>query len=272
MTDPLPGKGGDPLGPPPPAQQHTGARDPGSPDTVHPLLPELAEWDEGLLDQTRAASLEGHVAGCPQCAGAVTDLREVTRRLAGVPAPSMPAAVAARLDSVVASEVSRRERRQTPRVAATAEEDVVGHVGWTRPTLGRFGEDLPRRSLGRRLLPALAAAVAASVVGFGAYVLSASAGLNEPPLVAAVSSRSLGPQAGALERSRDLDPHRFSRAWQCARQATNGRIAALANSTVDGTPALLVYTRSGATTMVTVVTGCESGRPTPKQTAIVSRR
>ena len=108
----------------------------------------------------------------------------------------------------------------------------------------------------------LAAAVAAAVVGFGAYVVSASAGLNEPPVVSAVSSQSLAVQAGALERSQDLDPHRFSRAWQCARQATSGRIVALASSTVDGTPALLVYTRSGATTLVTVVTGCD-GRRTP---------
>jgi putative zinc finger protein len=244
----------------------------GPPGTGHPLLTELAEWDEGLLDPAQTARLDAHVAGCPQCGEAVTDLREVTRRLAGVPAPPMPAAVAARLDSVLAGEVDRRQRRPTPPVADAGDEDVAGQVGWTRPTLGRFGEDLPRRTLGRRLLPALAAAVAAAVVGFGAYVVSASAGLNEPPVVAAVSSRSLGPQAGALERSTDLDPHRFSRAWQCARQATNGRIVALANSTVDGTPALLVYTRSGATTRVTVVTGCATGRPTPEQTAIVSRR
>ena len=277
-----PGNGGDPLGPPPRAQEHTGAPGPNDnggdpsepqPKAAHPLLTELAEWDEGLLDGKRSAQLDTHVTGCPQCAEAVTDLREVTRRLAAVPPPPMPAAVAARLDAVLAGEVERRGRQQTLRVAAArGEDEVAGHVGWTRPTLGRFGDDLPRRTLGRRLLPALAAAVAAAVVGFGAYVVSASAGLNEPPVVAAVSSRSLGPQAGALERSTDLDPHRFSRAWQCARQATNGRIVALANSNVDGTPALLVYTRSGATTMVTVVTGCQSGRPTPKQSALVSRR
>ncbi|HZA71405.1 MAG TPA: hypothetical protein VE476_00685, partial [Propionibacteriaceae bacterium] len=96
--------------------------------------------------------------------------------------------------------------------------------------------------------------------------------LNEPPVVAAVSRASLGPQAGALAQKQDLDPHRFSQAWQCARAATSGRIVALANSTVDATPVLLVYTRSGATTLVTVVTGCETGRPSPEQSALVSRR
>jgi hypothetical protein len=122
------------------------------------------------------------------------------------------------------------------------------------------------------LVPALAAAVAAAVIGFGAYVVSASAGLNEPPVVAAVSSSDLGAQAAALERA-GLGPHWFSRAWQCARGVvTDGRIVGLASSTVDGTPALLVYTRSGATTEVTVVTGCGTERPSPGQSAVVSRR
>jgi len=271
MTDT--GKGGDPLGPPRRAQQHTGAREPtgGPPEAAHPLLTELAEWDEGLFDAEQASALEAHVTGCAECAAAVSDLREVTRRLAAVPAPPMPAAAAARLDTVLAGEVDRRERRQTLRVASGG-GDGSGPPGWTRRTLGRFGEDLPRRSLLRRALLVPAAVAAAAGVGFGAYVISASAGLNEPPVVSAISSRSLGPQAGALTRNTDLDPHRFSRAWQCARAATEGRIVGLASSTVDGVPALLVFTRSGATTLVTVVTGCESDRPRAGQTAEVSRR
>jgi hypothetical protein len=243
------------------------------PDPAHPSLIELAERDEGLLNTARSAALDAHVASCVRCADALAAVRGVGRRLATVPAPPMPAGVATRLDTVLSGEVDRREHRRTlTAVSGDGADDVSGRVGWTRPTLGRFGEDLPRRSVRRVLASALAAAVAAAAVGFGAYVVSASAGLNEPPVVAAVSSRSLAAQAGALERDQDLDPHRFSRAWQCARQATSGRIVALANSTVDGTPVLLVYTRSGATTLVTVVTGCETGRPSPEQSALVSRR
>jgi anti-sigma factor RsiW len=242
-------------------------------DTTHPPLTELADWDAGLLDAEWSAGLTAHVAGCAQCATALADVRAVSHRLATVPAPPMPAEVAARLDTVLAGEVDRRRRTSAGGGFGPASGPAPAPVGWSRPTLGRFGEDRPRRSLRRVLLPALAATVLAAVVGFGAYVVSASAGLNEPPVVSAVSSsRSLAVQAEALERSTDLDPHRFSRAWQCARQATSGRIVALANTTVDGTPALLVYTRSGSTTLVTVVTGCETGRPTAGPSAEVPRR
>ena len=232
----------------------------------HPSLTELAEAAEGLLDDARSAKLRAHLAGCPSCQHNAAELRAVSATLSTAPAPRMPAEVAARLDRVLAGEVERRSRQP-----ARAEEPEPGWSGQSRVTLGDFGADLPRRSARRILLPALAAAVAAAVVGFGAYVASATAGLNEPPVVAAVSSANLAVQAGALERN-GLAPHRFSQAWQCAREVTSGRIVGLAASTVDGTSALLVYTRSGATTDVTVVTGCATGRPSAGPSALVSRR
>ncbi len=109
------------------------------------------------------------------------------------------------------------------------------------------------------------------MVGFGGYVLSAGAGLNEPPLVAAVNTSDLGAQAERLDERRSLLPHRFSRAWQCAREATDGRITGLANTHLDGTPALLVYTRSTDTTLVTVVTGCDTPTPTAGPSALLPR-
>ena len=110
------------------------------------------------------------------------------------------------------------------------------------------------------------------MVGFGAYMISASAGLNEPPVVAAVNSRDLGVDARALEQaSGGLSPHRFSQAWNCARQVTDGRITGLAASSLDGTPALLVYTESGGSTQVTVVTGCGAGAPSAGPSALLPR-
>jgi hypothetical protein len=110
---------------------------------------------------------------------------------------------------------------------------------------------------------AAAACAFAGIVGFAGYFLSASAGLNEPQATApaVVSSGSLGPQAHAIEQRNDLTPHRFSAAWQCARDVTDGRITAITSAVVDGQPALLVYISSAGRTTVTVVTGCGSGQP-----------
>ena len=232
----------------------------------HPSLTELAEAAEGLLDDARSAEVQAHLAGCVRCQRSAAELRAVSATLATAPPPVMPAEVAERLNRVLAGEVVRRSRQ--PIVDDESESSPSGRA---RVTLGTFGADRPRRPARRIVLPALAAAGAAAVVGFGAYVASATAGLNEPPVVTAVSIANLGAQAGAVQRD-GLAPHRFSRAWQCAREATDGRIVGLASSTVDGTPALLVYTRSGAATQVTVVTGCATGRPSPGPSALVSRR
>jgi anti-sigma factor RsiW len=233
---------------------------------AHPSLIELAELAEGVLDQPQATEVQDHLSGCANCQRSTTELRAVSTTLAAVPAPVMPAEVAARLDRVLAGEVVRRTAVQPE----PAEESVATPYS-SRVTLGAFGAGRPRRSVRRTVRPALAAAAAAAVVGFGAYVASASAGLNEPPVVASVSSANLGTQAGALARA-GLEPHRFSRAWQCARKATSGRIVGLASSTVDGTPALLVYLKSGATTEVVVVRGCAGGRPSAGPSDVVSRR
>ena len=240
----------------------------GAAASSHPSLTELAESAEGLLDDARSADVRAHLAWCAHCQGSAAELRAVSATLAAVPPPVMPPEVAARLDRVLAGEVVRRSAKPV----VEKEEDQGSVWSRPRPTLGAFEPDRSRRSLRRVVVPALAAAAAAAVVGFGAYVASATAGLNEPPVVAAVSSSNLGAQAGALLQREELDPHWFSRAWQCARQVTDGRIVGLAASTVDGTPALLVYTRSGATTEVTVVTGCGAGRPSAGPTAEVSRR
>jgi Putative zinc-finger len=245
----------------------------GAAASPHPSLIELAEVTEGLLDDARSAEVQAHLAGCARCRDGVAELQAVTATLSTAPAPVMPADVAARLDRVLAGETVRRSRpidrdEESASVSASVSESGGSR---SRVTLGAFGSRRPRRSVRRIVLPALAAAVAAAVVGFGAYVASATAGLNEPPVVAAVSSSNLGAQAGALVQE-GLEPHRFSRAWQCAREVTDGRIVGLASSTVDGTPALLVYTRSGATTEVTVVTGCATGRPSSGPSALVSRR
>jgi hypothetical protein len=74
----------------------------------------------------------------------------------------------------------------------------------------------------------------------------------------------LVPQANELRERTDVDPHRFSRAWWCARSATDGRgrIVGLATTTVGARPAVLAYVRSEAGLGVRVVTGCDTPGPT----------
>jgi anti-sigma factor RsiW len=237
----------------------------GSSVTDHPSIDELAEAAEQLLEPARAAEVSAHLTGCAACRDSAEALAEVTAILRSEPVPTMPAAVAERLDRVVAAEQDRRGGRRALGLVSSA-----GSSRSARATLGRFGQDLPRSARRRIVVPALAAAAAAAVVGFGAYVVSAQAGLNEPPPVAAISLSNLGAQAGALEHAANLSPHRFSQAWQCARQVTSGRITGLASTTVDGAAALLVYMTGNGMDRVTVVTGCNTGRPVAGQSVVLN--
>jgi anti-sigma factor RsiW len=240
--------------------------------TTHPALEVLADAAEGLLDPATAAEVEAHLAGCPACRADQAELAAVPALLAAAPAPPMPAAVADRLAAVLAGEQAQRagagalqlvgSSRPTP--ARRRSRLPYGTRARPHPDLGRFGADLSKVSAGRRWgLPALAAAVAAVLVGFGGYVLSATLGLNEPPTVSvSTSPGQLGPQARQLLSTSDVDPHRFSQAWWCARRATDQRIVGLASTSSAGRPALLVYVHTPAGLGVTVVTGCDTADPT----------
>ncbi|HEY6683883.1 MAG TPA: zf-HC2 domain-containing protein [Propionibacteriaceae bacterium] len=232
----------------------------------HLTTDELADAAEGLLDPARAAFAESHLAGCPDCHAQSDALRAVTATLQAEPPRRMPEAVAHRLNDVVAAQ---QVQRADASVMGSGLESVASRQ--RRATLGTFGEDL-EKARPRFALGALAAAAVAAVVGFSTYVISASAGLNEPPVVAAVNSRDLGADARALEQaSGGLSPHRFSQAWDCARRVTDGRITGLAASSLDGTRALLVYTESDGSTQVTVVTGCGADTPSAGPSALLPR-
>jgi anti-sigma factor RsiW len=236
----------------------------------HLTTDELADAAEGLLDPQRAAFAESHIADCADCYAQSAALRTVSATLQAEPTRTMPEAVAHRLNDVVAAEQARRaETSVKASVMESGLESVAGRQ--PRATLGTFGAEL-EKPRPRWPLAALAAAAVAVVVGFAAYLISASAGLNEPPVVAAVNSRDLGVDARALEQaSGGLSPHRFSQAWNCARKVTDSRITGLAASSLDGAPALLVYTKSDGSAQVTVVTGCGAGIPAAGPSALLPR-
>lgn len=239
--------------------------------TDHPSRERLADAAEGLLEPDDAAVVDAHVAGCTDCRAERAAFFEVGTILASAPAPAMPPGVARRLAGAVAAEQSAREVSPVLRAVPGSGPDappVPRHPYGTRrrlnPSLRRqFGEDLRRVSPGRRWgLPVLAAAAAALVLGFVAYVASATLGLNEPPAVSiSTSPGQLVSQANELRERVDVDPHRFSQAWWCARRATSGRIVGLASTTAGSQPAVLVYVRSSDGLGVRVVTGCSTGDP-----------
>lgn len=197
-------------------------------------------------DATRA-----HLAGCRACQATVVQLAELDTQLAADPAPAQPAGLADRLQAVIARESAHR---------AAGVSTLADHRS-ARPGLGDFGAD---RRVSKRgpFLWGLAAAILAAVVGFGGYVISSASGGNEPTLVAArIDPGHLAQEAESLEHGQDVDPHRFSRAWLCARQVTEGRITGLAETTLSSEPALLVYLRVSGADRVVVVTGCNTGTP-----------
>ena len=101
--------------------------------------------------------------------------------------------------------------------------------------------------------------MAAGLVGFGGYVLSArgrterAAGGGRSQQHRTRAGRD-APSSGSL----DLDPHRFSRAWQCARRVTAGRIVGLASAPSTAprrcwsTPAPMARPRSPSSPAATV--------------------
>ncbi|WP_344812210.1 hypothetical protein [Microlunatus aurantiacus] len=209
----------------------------------HPTMDDLADLAVGELPGDAVAATEQHLAGCAACR---TELAELTAELdlisgdlAALPPLTMPVTVAARLDRVLSGETSTVTpfRRPAP-LKAGATATYVKQTGVIRLML--------------------AAAVAAAVVGFGGYVVSASAGLNEPSAVspAQVHPEALAEQARTLAEDRDLDPHLFSAAWRCAREVTNGRITGITPVYVAGEQNYLVYTRVSGRTYATLVTGC----------------
>jgi hypothetical protein len=241
--------------------------------TDHPSRDTLADAAEGLLEPAAAAEVDAHVAGCADCRAELAAFAEVSTILAGVGAPPMPDDVASRLADVVAAEQAAREVSPVLHAVPGSGPDappVPRHPYGTRRRLHphlreRFGEDLRKVSPGRRwAVPVLAAAAAALVLGFVAYVASATLGLNEPPAVSiSTAPGDLVGQANELRRRTDLEPHRFSQAWWCARSATggDGRIVGLATTRAGDEPAVLVYVRSDAGLGVRVVTGCGTDDP-----------
>ena len=257
----------------------------------HLGLDELADLavGESPADPTVADRAEAHLASCAECraefAQVQADLDLMSSSLASLelssasvvdlPVADMPVTVAARLDRVLAEE-SEARMHPVSGDPARADERVRGD-DQTQADDAQHGNVVPLRHPTPFKAPAtasyvkqtgflrlmLVAAVAASVVGFGGYVISASAGMNEPTAVSPVQVHpdGLASQASEIAEIRDLDPHLFSAAWRCARQVINGRITGITPVYTEGEETYLVYTRAGGVTYARLLYGCADDAP-----------
>ena len=87
------------------------------PPTGHADLDTLADLHAGVLDGPEADRVREHVADCRQCAATLEALDAVQGQLRSLPEPTMPAAVAARLDAALAD---LRTERPVPAGGSTA--------------------------------------------------------------------------------------------------------------------------------------------------------
>jgi hypothetical protein len=171
----------------------------------HVSAEKLAEFRPGDLSSRHSARIRAHLAKCARCSALSEDLAGVSALLASVPPPPIPDHLAARIQTALATEATRRVTRSADHEAApagTAMPTVTagpavtgGPTGTGRPTgtTGPIGTTRRRRPRPRRrvALGGLAAAAAAVVLAGGAYAIVQSSSGNTS------SSASSGTAASA---------------------------------------------------------------------------
>jgi hypothetical protein len=249
---------------------------------AHIDIDELAEAAEGLVGPERAEQISRHVAQCETCSSNAEALSEVRHLLETAPAEIMPDDVFARLQGALSSEQQQREdaghdyygqspsgrseKLPTTYKTETGGPTITGGGRYPKPPLAEsFAAKLPR---GRRLRArfaggALAGALLASSAGLGGYVLSASAGTDEPPAdhPVVISSERLAEAAAAEAQRGKMNAHRFSRAWQCVKQVTDGRVDGIRTTVMDGQHGYLVILRENDQSRAVFITGCDTDNP-----------
>ncbi|GLU47005.1 anti-sigma factor family protein [Nocardiopsis ansamitocini] len=161
--------------------------------TSHVDTETLALLAEGLLEEAEDDSVQSHVAECDRCSAQVAELADVSRVLAGVPAPPLPDGLIARIDEALRIESAKRATEQgTDHPAPTGEKT---------PTITPSGSVVPlrRRNGLTRWMPYLAAAAAAVfVLGAGAAVFNGVTSDQDGTSGAAQDNAPMGEPEAAL--------------------------------------------------------------------------
>lgn len=174
----------------------------------------VAGLDAEVFDTGTAARLTVHLGSCARCTAELRGLRELRHQLAVLPAPAMPAAVAARLEAVIRAEQHQRAEQQRRDAGAHRYSGpapaVARHGQGPAQPLQQPGSNVVDLAARRRRNRFLAVAAGVAVLGVGTIVtLSATGGgqaghghavagnVNEPPTAATQPAPSSGGQGGA---------------------------------------------------------------------------
>lgn len=124
----------------------------------------LAEYRAWLITGRRRRAIAAHLSGCAECTALDARLAQVSTLLAAAPAPSMPDALARRLDEALATEIHRPISAERHSVPARKR----GFPSWA-------GQSLAGAFRVRVMAPV---AAAAAVLAGGGYVLSNLGGVS----------------------------------------------------------------------------------------------
>jgi hypothetical protein len=151
----------------------------------------LAEYRAWLITGRRRRAIAAHLSGCAECAALDARLAQVSALLAAAPAPSMPEALARRLDDALAAEIQRpisAERHAVP-ARKRGFPSWAGRSWAGRSWAGRSWADRSWAGAFRVRVMAPVAAAAAVLAG-GGYVLSNLGGISTSSEPAAASAGS----------------------------------------------------------------------------------
>lgn len=151
----------------------------------HVSAEKLARFREGDLRPAAARRAAAHLRGCPACQAESAALAALPGLLASAQLPPMPAHLAARIETALATESAQRAADAAP--AARAGRRGIGSVPITRSRHRLPGSGLPGPA--RRIL---ATAAAIAVIGGGGYAVFATLGPSSPATSSAASAGAPG--------------------------------------------------------------------------------
>jgi hypothetical protein len=180
----------------------------------HVSAEKLAEFRPGELSLRRSARIRAHLAKCARCSALSEDLAGVSALLASVPPPPIPDHLAARIQTALATEATRRVTQPAGHEAGPAPVPGNHETGPAlrsadhqarrapRPARHLSGRPRPRRTV---VLGGLAAAAAVVVIGGGTYAIVQS-GSGSMSSSAPSGTAASAPAAGLPAHAAPLRP------------------------------------------------------------------